>query len=339
MTDDPTLQDHLDDWLALIDTHLAEGGEPLSSRPFHATIMLIQREIVKVRTECGETRYEPDGSTDFAVTPWFRTLYKAVEGWYRDHFGPAFDLTSDKGVGGVVLIRGTPFALRVPTSRVRPAELGKSIWVSFPDHVEDDDVVTAWLVTPPNLGRLASEDRAALEADIGGIGGSLRFIRTSIMGATGSDDARRGFQHGVVTHLERAAELIVRGDGDSVQKAWWELQMSIESALKGLILQKTGKHPFTHKLPELFDAAEPVGLTFDRARFAGWPEQREMSDLRYAQGSRRDITSVFTAYRLTLALVRVAADAMDRMRLGQARFKLQQPPWMRDDDASANADS
>lgn len=333
------LNDQLEGWLTLIDGHLAEDGAPLPNRPFQAALTLVQRGILQVSTDGGKTKYEPNGTSEFAVTPWFRTLYRVVQGWYRDRFGPAFDLASDKSVAGVVLIRGTPFALRVPTSRVRSAEPGKTIWLSFPDHIEADDVVTAWLVTPPNLERLTETQHAALEDGIREIAGGLRFVRTGLMGATGSDDGLMGFRHGVITHLERAAELITRVDGDSVQKAWWELQMALESALKALVLQKTGKHPFTHSLNDLLDAAEPAGLAFDRTRLTGWPTQNEMSNLRYAQGNRRDIAGVFAAYRLAIAVAGAAADATDRVRLGQAQFKLQQPPWARDDDVSSAPDA
>ena len=112
--------------------------------------------------------------------------------------------------------------------------------------------------------------------------------------------------------------------------------MTIESALKGLRLQKTGAYPFTHELNQLFNAAKPAGLDFDKRRFDGWPRQKEMSDLRYAQGTRRDVASAFEAYRLTLALAAAAVSAMTRMKLGQARFKLQKPPWMRDEDANTD---
>lgn len=336
MTTTATIFEQLDDVLTAIDARLAESGMPLANRPFQVAVLLIQQEIVQVSTDHGIARFEPDESTDFVVTDWFRALYKGVESWYRDRFRAAFDQTSQKGIGAAVLIRGTPFALRIPTSRIRPAEPGKTIWVSLPDHVEADDVVTDWLVKPPNLERLEALVSAQLETDIREIAGALRFIRTNLMGVADDDDALAGFLHGVVTHLQRAAELILAADGDDVQKAWWELQMTIESALKGLLLQKAGAYPFTHKLNELFDAAEPAGLGFDQRRFDGWPGQKEMSALRYAQGTRRDVASAFEAYRLTLALAAAAVNAMTRMKLGQAQFKLQKPPWMWDEDADTD---
>ena len=331
-----TILEQLDDVLTVIDGRLAEEGIPLANRPFEVAVLLIQHKGVEVIPDHGTTRYEPDGSTDFLVTDWFRALYKDVESWYRDRYGTAYDQSSEKCIGGVVLIRGTPFALRIPTSRVRPAEPGKTIWASFPDHVEADDVVTDWLVKPPNLGRLESPVRAQLEKDIREIAGALRFVRTNLMAVTDDDDAFAGFRHGVVTHLQRAAELILAANGDDVQKAWWELQMTIESALKALLLQKTGAYPPKHKLNVLFDAAVPAGLDFDQCGFERWPMQKEMSDLRYAQGTRRDVAGVFEAYRLTLALAAAAVNAMDRMGIGQAQFKLQQPPWMRDEDADSD---
>jgi hypothetical protein len=232
---------------------------------------------------------------------------------------------------GAVLIRGTPFALRVPTTRVRPSDSDETIWFSMPDHIENDDVVTDWLVMPPNLERLSAEDQVTLKEDICEIAGHLRFVHNNLIGVRCSDDRLSGFRRGIVLHLEQASELILRGDDESVQKAWWELQMSVESALKGLTVQKTGTHPFSHKIPVLFDAAEPAGLSFNRSRFDNWPDQTEMSSLRYAQGTRRDVTSAATAYRLVLALAAAAVEAMDGLSVGKARFKIGQPPWLQDE--------
>ncbi len=54
-----------------------------------------------------------DNSSLFMTTAWFRVLYAAVEFWYVEVYGP--EAVRHRGVPpleGVILIRGTPFALR-----------------------------------------------------------------------------------------------------------------------------------------------------------------------------------------------------------------------------------
>lgn len=318
------------DWLVEIDRRLSRSGVPVKQRPFHCATMCVRLAIIEVREGEDSSPYAPDlSSTDFVSTRWFRGLFKAIDSWYRDRYGAAYVRDAEKPILGLVLVYDTPVCVRIPTSRIRPAEEAGQIWLGFPDHIEDDDVPIDWLVDPPNLARLTPTIRATLESDLREIAGGCRFIRTNWMGVA-ADDEMAGFQRGVLSHIERAAELIAHMEDSSIQQAWWELQMSLEGALKGLILQKAGAYPFSHRLPVLFDRAEALGCVLDREPFADWPDQDEVMGLRYGHGTRHDVAGAFEAYRRTIQLACAAVDRMERLHMGKGQFKLQQPPWMRD---------
>ncbi|MER8447130.1 HEPN domain-containing protein [Mesorhizobium sp. M1066] len=314
--------------LEFLDEILAKSGVPVGQRPFHAATDLIRYKLVKVSTDSGKTRYEPDGSSDFLEAYWFKAIYKMVDDWYRERFGVRFDCPPEATVKGVVLIRSTPFVMKIPVNRTRPDQPGKTVWISFPEEIESDENSTSWLVRGPNLSQMDQAQSASVIAATDDVADSLRFIRTNLMGVEGADPEGLSFRRGVITHLERAAELIEHQDVEAASKAWWELQMALESSLKALLLQKNGRYPYTHDLVELLTLGQTVGLVFDAGKLAGWPKPSEVSGLRYGHGGRQYTQTVFDGYRVALSLARAAVEAMARMRLGKARFQIQQPPWI-----------
>jgi len=192
------LADYLDGHLTAVDQYLAHQGMRLADRPFHATVTLVRERLLDVSTDGGNTTYEPNDSCEFIVLPWFRSLYRSVEAWYEGRSGSALGLPSDTYITGVLLFRATPFALRILPTLTRPGDSAGTVWVSWPGHVEEHEVVTQWLVTPPNLSRLTETELATVEHAIRDIAGGLRFVRTSLLGAKSSGDAFLSFAHGVL---------------------------------------------------------------------------------------------------------------------------------------------
>jgi len=147
---------------------------------------------------------------------------------------------------------------------------------------------------------------------------------------TGGSTEQRGFQHSVFLHLEAVAELLLVHDGDCTQKAYWDLQMSCESAYKALLVQQTGTFPMSHDLFHLHDACAEGSLSFSRDLLKRVPRWQEMANLRYAQGTRQILNECFDCYVTVLDIVAGVLEATKGMRLGNARFELKtQLPWMR----------
>ena len=77
------------------------------------------------------------------------------------------------------------------------------------------------------------------------------------------------------------------------------------------------------------------GLSLKRDLLKRIPRWEEMTDLRYALGSRNDIAECFSCYLTVLEVVLAAVKSMEGLRLGPAEFLIGQPPWMQDDPSKA----
>jgi hypothetical protein len=155
----------LDSSLRKVDSVLAASGVLLPDRPLAAALLLVEYEFVRATDQRGHPVCGPDSSGHFGLTPWFRALHRGVETWYLDQYGRAMHRVPPTGIRGAVLTRGTGFEVRVPTTRVRPAEPGQTIWLKFLDRVEDDEAIFDWLINPPNLDRLDPQSHKQLAKD------------------------------------------------------------------------------------------------------------------------------------------------------------------------------
>jgi hypothetical protein len=73
MTNAIPFGERFDGSLTVIDEHLAATGVVLQQRPFHATVALLQHDILELRTDGGTTLYvQGDTSNvDWVVAPWW----------------------------------------------------------------------------------------------------------------------------------------------------------------------------------------------------------------------------------------------------------------------------
>jgi HEPN domain-containing protein len=318
----------LNPWIDLIDSHLADADVPIQHRPLAVAVDLLKVKAVRVEMGGIPQSIDIDGADSPLGKAWFRHLYQKVDRWYRSTYGSAMTM-EESSLLGVIQFRRTSILVRVPTCVRRPAEDKRQVWVSFPDHVRSDERALSWLVTPPNVDALDADQRSALTAAVHGLAADLRFIRSRLLSTHPSSPQLEGFASGAVKHLQAFAELVMAGDRISTLKSWWELQMAVESVVKGLVLQKTGSFPWIHTVPELLARARAVGLDFDEARFATWPDKDEIGNLRYGEGTRDRTTDAHAAYRLTVDLCREAAKLYERKAdIGKASFLIQPVPWM-----------
>jgi hypothetical protein len=316
-------------WVDAIDARFSPEC-PMVQRPFAVAMELLERKILEVRVGAVPDSIDIGGSDSVLDKRWFRTLYKMIRRWYRSTYGDAMDV-KHASLLGVVQFRGTCVLVNVPTTVHRPAEERGHVWVSMPDHVRSDEQVLSWLVPPPNVDALDPRRRALFEAEVYRLASDLRFVRSRLSDSYRRTPAIEGFIAGVPKHLQRFAELVVTGERVSTLKSWWELQMAIESVLKGLLRQKTRTHRKIHYVADLLRDAKAVGLQFDARRFARWPSPAVMSDLRYGKGRRTTISGALAAYRLTIDLCREAAMVYRRrVHTGEASFCVRTFPWSRE---------
>lgn len=311
--------------LPLIDRYLAVCEVPLSHRTLMAAIDYV-REFVTAVSESGGTAKPPGESREFLPTRWFSTIFYHVDAWYRERYGKAFDRKADKSIIGVVEIADTPFALQVPTTRIRPGKPGETIWISMPDGLRENEEPLDWIDHGPNIDMLDQDEREAAKLQAAEVSNGLRYIRTSLMGVAHGDNALVGLMAGIVPRLENAASLLLKDQDQAVQHAYWELQLACEHSLKALLQQQSGNFRETHDLFILYDDAEPKA-DFARDTLKRMPPWRETAAMRYGVGGRRGRRMCLSTYRDTLVIVAGAIRVMAKMGIGSAQFEIRRPPW------------
>lgn len=324
MAEPANLSEAIGQVLPDIDRYLAEQDVAVSDRPLQAAITFVLN-FVKAVQDKGTPSIRPGDPQEFIASDWFAQLYADVAAWYDTRYPGVTEHSRDDRIVGVVMIAGTPFPMRVPTVRTRPGS-SDTVWINFPDGVRDDEQALDWVETPPNFSTLSSKEHRDAGNAAHDIAHRLRTIRTGLMGTTGQDTKFSGLKAGVLPRLRRAAELLLERDAESVQHAYWELQLAIEGALKALSQQQTGTFIETHDLFRLYDALTPAP-GFSRDLLNHLPRWKEMMNLRYGQGTPQNRAECFQAYAYTLTIVAGAVSSMEKMGVGQAEFEIGRPPW------------
>ena len=313
--------------LPAIDRCLAEQDVPLAQRPLRASIHFVINFIEKVQEqEAAITNPRPP--KEFLKSSWFASLYEQVETWYRNYFPNATQATPDGQLLGIVVVVGTIFAIHVPNLRTRPGNPGKTVWLSFPDGLRDDENVLDWIKNPPNYSMLSPSELCDAEEFATEVTNNLRFIHTGLMGVKGGNDTLDGFKDGILLHLQQAAQLLLDQKPESSKRAYWELQVACEETLKTLQVQQTGKFKETHDLFYLYDEVSAPSPAFNRDLLKTLPRWEEMANLRYGQGTYGDRNECVKCYRATLAIVAGAVNSMEKVDFGSGEIEIARAPWI-----------
>lgn len=312
--------------LELIDEGLALDGLPVNDRPFHAAWTFVREFVIEVDT--GNGLQIPGELTEFVSDPWFRYLYTHIEEWYRTRYGTRLDQQTPRTFNGVTLIASTPFELNVPVSITYPGVPGETVWLTYPDSVLNEEDVTKWFASLPNMACYSQKTRQKALQTATDVASKLRAISCRLTGADVSDDVARGFLSGVTVHLESASLLILREEQEgSFARAQWELQMTCESAYKGLLQQQTSNFTETHDLFTLHDHALPYSLSVPRNLLHALPRWREAADLRYGQGDQPSVIGIFKWYQTVLTIVAEVLRNLKRIDLANTRIEIRKAPW------------
>lgn len=315
-------------WLELFDTKLAEEEIPLWQRPLHSLIMLLHHRAIEFRA--GEVNIDDASKLSKQCDqPWFRALYAAVEHWYIDHYSSA----AIKGRGsvpldGVVFIRKSPFALRIPANRVEVEAEGETAWVYFDEDVSHQEEVEKWIVNCPDLSKLSQDARRAITYEATKAASTLRFVQfRRIFPHKDICTESQQFVAMTLMYLQSAAGRLVSNNSDEWGPAWFDLQMTNESALKAAAASKTGKYQTIHPLTTLFKDAADQGVVFDEKRLEKWPHHKRIIAWRYGQDRPPGTQELYAAYQFTLDLVRASLQQLPASFKPGFGMLLNYAPW------------
>ena len=318
ITDWKTVADILKRALPEIDRELADANVPVSVRK-RLAFEIVQDTMLDV----------PDYQAFLGSTTYGRFLV-IVGDWYHDRYGEAASRDEDGVFGSMLLVHGTPFAMRVPLNFKMPANEPNMVWIGWPASVQTEEDPLSWIQPEDVVSRLSSEEldgvrKAAFQTAnlIRSIGFDVRALEheenLSIVDLAGS----------VRADLQDSARNLCARTEAGLRSAMWNASQATEKALKVLIWRKEKTPPKIHKLSELAEQAERLGAeVIDRTELALIPSGPDATDIRY-EGDVA-LSQAVDAYNASLSITRQVvfeATPDTEYNVREGRILIKRPPW------------
>lgn len=255
-----------------------------------------------------------------------------IEDWYRDRYGDAADEDRDSVFVSMVLVHGTPFAMRVPTIFTTLSDEPSTVWIGFPASVQAEENPLGWIESRGLIGGLSDNELDVLRETALETANLIRSISFDVRSLENDEDnlsivklagsVRADLQNG-------ARNLCERGNEANLRSAAWEASQATEKALKLLIHRKGQAPPPNHKLSELADKAEKLGAeTIDCEKLALILSGKEAPKIRY-EGDMT-LAKAAAAYDAALSIIRKVvfeAKPDTKLNIREGRIKIRRPPW------------
>lgn len=320
MAESPNLEDALREWLVEIDGQLEAAHVPIPNRVHDAAVFFVTHCIEEIS---GDTK------DDFLVKPWFKAIYKATEEWYRDKYAAALERPKD-ALEGAALVSGAIFTIHVPRTLSRVEKVGETAWLIFPADVQDGEDPLDWMVTPPNLLAMDDDSRDAVRLHVGEIGTCLRTTHVDLMTTKRPDPDAERLANKILPHLKAAAVHLADPHVRSLGLAAWDAHQAVESVLKLLCRQRSGRHKKTHELSDLHAALgkkEQNGI--DVALLQGMPDKNRIVEMRAGEGAAISLSLAHAVYMRSIKLVRQCTGVSDNpVRVRNAELLLKKAPYI-----------
>ena len=304
--------------LPQIDEALSQANTPISARKREA-FDIVQSTMLIVSDDEAFILSEAHGK-----------LLIIIEDWYRDRYGDAVDDDDDGVMVSMLLIHGTPFAMRVPKGFKARADDANMVWIGLPATVQEEEDPLNWIESRDVLARMSDEERdairrVALETAnlVRSIGFDLRSLKheenPNIVELAGS----------VRADLQSSARNLCARNEAGLRSAAWDVSQATEKALKLLIWRKGQEPPHSHVLSDLATQAESLGAdTIDRTKLSLIPSGRDATSIRY--GGEMTLSKAADAYSAALLIIRQVvfeAKVDTKYDTREVQLKIQRPPW------------
>lgn len=222
-----------------LDQVLAKKGIALISRPIHATLLFIEHCVVSEQPAKDNEYVFPQKTEDIIKSTPFKMLFKMATQWYYDCYGESIREGRSDYINAVVLIRNTPYLLKIPMTKVEPEVQGESSWLCFLNSVEPSEDVIKWIQNSPNIDRLERREIEKTLSISTNIANKIRSAYYSILCLESTTAQVHELSGNIMPNLESAAHRIAMNTGNNLKIAYWDIQMASELALKCLSLQRS----------------------------------------------------------------------------------------------------
>jgi hypothetical protein len=306
-----------------IDEYLAVRNIAISNRPLAAVHMLATNGAITAR-DGSPVSSEPQ---EIVEAKWFPVVMKWVVAWYQLQYKRAAEPDREEPLIGYVLIRRTPFLIRIPRHIIEAGDQRDTVWLRLADRVLDEENALNWVPDVPATSNPAHIKTWNTEAT--SVAADLRFIHNRVLSLpVGAKADLRALSGLILPHFAQAALMVTGHDFRDLIRSYWELQMAAEAAFKSLLLQKTGTFPQIHDLIELADRVAATGMLFSTQSLRKFPHWKKVADMRYGRGKAPKWETCYRDYRSILSTVRQCATHWKCLGLSNASFLLQKPFWI-----------
>ena len=310
--------------LPQIDDALSKANTPISARKLKAF------DFVR------DMMLEVSDYKAFLISEAHGRFQIILDDWYRDRYGDAVDDDED-GFVSMLLVHGTPFAMRVPKIFKTSTDDSNMVWIGFPASVQEEEDPLCWIQSRSVVSSMSSEELDVVGKAASETANLVRSIGFDVRSLEHEENSSIAELAGSVrADLQSSARNLCERNGAGLRSATWDASQATEKALKLLILRKGQTPPHSHDLSKLADRAESLGAeAIDRAKLALIPSGSDATGIRY--GGDMTLSEATDAYGAVLSIIRqvvfeASPDTKNNMR--EARFKIQRPPWF-DFDTSA----
>ena len=137
------LTDDIKDWkkvaailreaIPQIDQALSQANVPISARKLKAFDMV------------RDTMLQVSDYEAFFLSQAYGRFLIIIEDWYRNRYGGAVDDDKDGVFVSMLLVHGTPFAMRVPKAFKTSTDEPTMVWIGFPASVQAEEDPLSWI--------------------------------------------------------------------------------------------------------------------------------------------------------------------------------------------------
>lgn len=303
------------------DRSLAALEVPLRERTFKVAMLVADSNVREI---AGEEK--GDDPAAWVKRPWFALVFKEVSLWYHLKYGKKA-IGGDTYMRGVVIVRGTPVELHIPTTKSEPAENADTRWFTILDGLDESDRFDSWIDSGIRSIEAFPGECEDIRKTMGAIASPLRRINSILLTTKGDTKAPEVVPN-VRAHILIAADTLLNRDtGLTV----WHAHQLVEWSLKLVKMSRDGEFQPIHFLDRLHaDASTHLVGVPDPQKMSEVPTWHDAKTNRCGETPRPPLSS---AWKMYAASLQYAADILSHVkrevRVGGAKFKIQSPPWQR----------
>ena len=305
--------------LPLIDDLLEERRLPIHERTLRAAIMFVDICIIEVSTGTKE---------EFIHSEHFASIVNVVVDWYMDKYGQLVKSKKEM-LSGIVRYYNQPVLLNIPATTSKVETEGETAWITFPDHLQQDETHKSMFVSDLKFDNLPEDDLHVLNKEVEEVVALSRRTRISLMTSSVLNTEAPNMAGSIWAHIEKAISDIISGVPANISLACWELHLAVEKSLKVYISQFPGEKGWGHDLITLCQHAKKLGLVLDEASLAALHGEKYAIKARYCEIDV-DQREIVEEYMKVLKLVCTIASQLKRKySIYNASFLLKMAPWAR----------